>query len=298
MNQGKIAIITGGSSGIGLAIADSFLQRGIPVYLLARNEQRLQEAKNVLAQKHDAPILIESADATKPGSIERIIETVLKQPRELIFVNNAGAWSFMNEQEGYENTPEHLGYESIFAVNTFAPTRLAQYLISRFKNEKESSLHLLTNLSHIVFRPELDSNASYGPSKVALADTMLRFEAEMLLKKRKNPDLYSNIRFGYIYPASTASKFAVENYKAGIFDAPTSLESVAESFAEQVFGEPTSNHVYVTNVQKPIPQIINSQDDRGIMYYYMEPFPTHNGVAVVDRRVVDKEFDVEAHMKK
>lgn len=48
--QNKIAVITGGNSGIGLATAQSFIQEGAKVIIVGRNQQSLDEAVQILGE--------------------------------------------------------------------------------------------------------------------------------------------------------------------------------------------------------------------------------------------------------
>ena len=86
---GKVALVTGGSRGIGRAIAASLLAEGVRVAICARDSKALDAAAKVLAKSGD--LLAESADISKVGEIERITEaTVARFGRLDILVNNAG----------------------------------------------------------------------------------------------------------------------------------------------------------------------------------------------------------------
>lgn len=89
--SGKHAIICGSTQGIGLASAILMASRGAKITLVARNEEKLLEAKRALAtsegQKHDYLV----ADFTKPEELKSVIENYLalgNKPH--ILVNNTG----------------------------------------------------------------------------------------------------------------------------------------------------------------------------------------------------------------
>lgn len=84
--NGKVAVVTGGSSGIGKAIAQRFAKDGAHVVIVGRKEGPLQEAAAA-----DEKISYVVGDITKTETIEKIISTVEKEFGHLdILVNNAG----------------------------------------------------------------------------------------------------------------------------------------------------------------------------------------------------------------
>ena len=88
--RGKVALITGGSRGLGLAIAREFGSRGARLALCARDEDELQSARNILAKDHiDAEYFV--ADISKESEIGLLIRGVMARfGRVDVLVNNAG----------------------------------------------------------------------------------------------------------------------------------------------------------------------------------------------------------------
>ena len=88
--QDKVVIITGGSSGIGKALARSFGQRGAKVIITGRRPDALEETVQALAQEG---IKVESitSDVSKEEDNQRMADEVLtKYGRIDILINNAG----------------------------------------------------------------------------------------------------------------------------------------------------------------------------------------------------------------
>ncbi len=89
--QGKVALITGGSRGIGLAIARAYLQEGAAVALCARDAAALAAAVESLRSLDDgARILARPCDVTRPEEVEALIAAVEAVFSRLdVLVNNA-----------------------------------------------------------------------------------------------------------------------------------------------------------------------------------------------------------------
>mgnify|MGYP000141489474 CR=1 FL=1 len=88
-NTQKHAVITGGGSGIGLAIAKAFDQEGIKTSIIGRHMERLQEAAATM--KHSNPYQL---DVTEPGNVMSVVALIEQQQGPIdILVNNAGAAS-------------------------------------------------------------------------------------------------------------------------------------------------------------------------------------------------------------
>ena len=84
--NGKVAVVTGGGSGIGRAIAERFAKEGAHVVIAGRKEQHLQETAAA-----DGKISYVVGDITKTETIEEIVRTVQDKFGRLdILVNNAG----------------------------------------------------------------------------------------------------------------------------------------------------------------------------------------------------------------
>lgn len=83
----KIAIVTGGGSGIGLAIARKFTEQGWLTYITGRNEEKLTEAKCSLGENCRIAILDMNALNTIPAFVKSIVE---EHGHVDVLVNNAG----------------------------------------------------------------------------------------------------------------------------------------------------------------------------------------------------------------
>ena len=88
--NGQTAIITGASSGIGLAIAKRLAMVGAHVFLVGRTAEPMEETKRAIEQQGGSASVM-TADVRDPLQVEQIVATAVKQTGGLdIMVNNAG----------------------------------------------------------------------------------------------------------------------------------------------------------------------------------------------------------------
>lgn len=127
----KIAIVTGGSSGIGFEIAKSFLKAGASVVITGRNKEKLESAVNRLKSfvNEDRCVyqfVLDSRDVNAIG--ERLKSIIELCGRIDILVNNAGVLTYHNISNEDENT-----YDSVLDTNLkgsfFFAKLVGQYFI-------------------------------------------------------------------------------------------------------------------------------------------------------------------------
>jgi NAD(P)-dependent dehydrogenase (short-subunit alcohol dehydrogenase family) len=87
--QGKTALVTGGGSGIGLAVARAFLQEGAKVAITGRTESKLRRAAETLPSRER--LLAHPADVSDPGQVAELVRRVTEHfgPLDML-INNAG----------------------------------------------------------------------------------------------------------------------------------------------------------------------------------------------------------------
>src|SRR5438046_461180 len=93
--EGRSAIITGANQGLGLAIAQAYVQAGASVFLCARNATRLAQARSEVAALARAGqrVLASAADVSRREDVDRVAaEALAAFPQLQILVNNAGVY--------------------------------------------------------------------------------------------------------------------------------------------------------------------------------------------------------------
>ena len=100
---GRTALITGGSSGIGLEFARIFARRGANLVLVARSEERLRETAAALEEEYGVSVRTIPANLSEKDSVEKIVSGVEDLGLEVsLLVNNAGSGYYGGFSEGPE----------------------------------------------------------------------------------------------------------------------------------------------------------------------------------------------------
>ncbi|MCP4189736.1 MAG: glucose 1-dehydrogenase [Planctomycetaceae bacterium] len=88
---GKVAIVTGGSKGLGQAMAAGLASAGANLLLVSRNAEEAQAAAEAIASEHDVQALGVSADVSVADDVDKMVEAALGKWGQIdILVNNAG----------------------------------------------------------------------------------------------------------------------------------------------------------------------------------------------------------------
>ncbi len=92
MLKGKVAVVTGSTSGIGLGIAEAFAGAGAGVVLNGFGDAaEIERTRSDLATRHNVRVTYSGADMSKPAAIARMIEDAIRDHGQVdILVNNAG----------------------------------------------------------------------------------------------------------------------------------------------------------------------------------------------------------------
>ena len=142
--RGKCALVTGGSHGIGLAIAHALADEGCHVALCARNPERLAEAVAQLQAKGVKAMGL-VADALIPSDIERVVSEVIAAWGTIhILINNVGGggrWGLPS----VEDTPEQVWIE-VFNKNALAAVRFTRLCLPFMRRQKWGRIVTITSI--------------------------------------------------------------------------------------------------------------------------------------------------------
>lgn len=119
--EGKIALVTGGGSGIGLAVARRFAQEGAHVFITGRREAQLAEAVTLAGGRVEAI----AGDLTSAGDLARLFEAIRARAGRLdILVNSSGVAEHASLDE---TTEEHV--DRAFDLNVRAMVFTVQHAV-------------------------------------------------------------------------------------------------------------------------------------------------------------------------
>lgn len=149
----RTVLITGGSSGIGKAIAIACANRGANVIIIGRNEAELQSVKNLIGSKCHY-VVRDLNSKIEEDFFENISETPVTD-----LVNNAGVYiDFKSLNYTYDD------FNKIFDINCRAPFMLSQYFIKYLKRNQQKGSIVFTSSD----RSLMGDDGPYGMSKAAI----------------------------------------------------------------------------------------------------------------------------------
>jgi NAD(P)-dependent dehydrogenase (short-subunit alcohol dehydrogenase family) len=154
--QGKTVLVTGGTSGIGEAIARAYAAEGANVVITGRSEERGEQIVDSLT-KGGAQVRFIRADLEDIDDVRRLADEVDSVD---VLVNNAGVFPFGPTDEIDSDV-----FDSTFAVNVKAPFFLTGAFAPRMAANGGGSI---VNVSTMVASFGLPGMALYGSSKAAL----------------------------------------------------------------------------------------------------------------------------------
>ena len=207
--QNATALITGGSSGIGLSIAKMLTNAGARVAITGRDERRLADAARSLKA---LPI---RADVTNEIDVERTYREVLKEFGHLdILVNNAGIGVFKNLVD-----MDRASFDAVFATNVAGAMLMGREAAKHFISRNHGNIINICSTASLRGAP---NGTAYYSSKFALRGMTECWRAEL----RKH-----NIRVFLVNPSEVFTNFGATS---GFSQKPNPTKLVGEDIAHAV----------------------------------------------------------------
>jgi NAD(P)-dependent dehydrogenase (short-subunit alcohol dehydrogenase family) len=217
--QDKIAVITGGSVGIGLAVAEALAEEGVHLALVARQDERLQQVAADINGKYGVKAFGIQADVAKAEDVQSVIDQVEKLFGGVdILINNAGTGSNETILDASDAK-----WQYYWDLHVMAAVRLARGLAPLMQQRGGG---VIINNASICAKQPLYYEPIYNTTKAALM---------MLSKCMSNEFIKMNIRVNCVNPGLVLTpdwvKTATQLTEGTDKTAADYLDKVAKDFA-------------------------------------------------------------------
>jgi len=176
----KVALVTGGGSGIGLGIARQFIHSGAKVVITGRNPEKLQEARNELGEN----CFVIQNDVTDKSSHPALIRQIENEIGPIdVLVNNAGMHSKVSSLEMEDDA-----FQKIIDINLNSVFALSREVLKMMVPRGRGSVINISSMSALYGLPQI---AAYSSSKTALLGLTRALASEFS---------YSGVRINSIAP--------------------------------------------------------------------------------------------------
>ncbi|MBC7866393.1 MAG: 3-ketoacyl-ACP reductase [Gloeobacteraceae cyanobacterium ES-bin-316] len=191
--KGKTALITGGSRGIGKAIATALAKEGVNIIITGRNEPSLQAAQKEISEL-GVQVRYAVMDVSKREMVDREVAVVIAKSGPIdILINNAGIGAFGSF---LEMPPEQ--WEEIIQVNLLGVYYCTRAILPAMIERKTGDI---INISSTAGEKAAPVTSAYSASKFGL----LGLTEALMLEVRKH-----NIRVTALLPSTVATDMAID----------------------------------------------------------------------------------------
>jgi len=238
--QGKVAVITGATSGMGLDTAKLFLAQGAKVVITGRNQDKLNALNNAL----EGDYLLVKADASSLADSQRLVEqTVATFGKIDILFLNAGVFAAQPIGQIDEKT-----YDDIYNINVKGPIFTTNAAIEHMNDG--GSIIFNTSVSNVKGMPGV---SVYGSSKAALRSVTRTLAAELASR---------NIRVNAVSPGpietpiwgkTNLTEQEIEGFAAGVSQqVPLGRFGKGEEVAKTALFLATDDSSFITGAEIPV----------------------------------------------
>ncbi|WP_424963304.1 glucose 1-dehydrogenase [Ekhidna sp.] len=235
--DGKVALITGGNSGIGLATAKLFVKEGAKVVITGRREEALSQAASEISGGVKT-ILADAADVAKTKEV--VSQTVAEFGKIDILFANAGVAYFMPMEE---ITEEH--FDSQFDINVKGPFFLIKEAIPHLND----GAVIISNTS-VVHHKGFDGSGVYSSTKAALRTLTRILASELRARKIRTVSIAPGPIETPIYGKMGMAQAEVEQMGAGFAQqVPLGRFGSSEELAQSVLFLASSDASFVNGVE-------------------------------------------------
>jgi short-subunit dehydrogenase len=157
---GRLALVTGGSAGIGRTFCERLAVRGYDLIVVARDVDRLRELADTLHTNHSVRVEPFPADLSRDDDVTRVVERIHAGPPLDALVNNAGFGSV-----GTLAKTDAAGQEAMLRVHVLAPMRLTQAAVPAMVARGAGAIINVSSMASYLSSP---GNVNYCATKAYL----------------------------------------------------------------------------------------------------------------------------------
>lgn len=209
------AVVTGGSQGIGRAIAETLAAEGCDVTIVARNEPQAV-AEELSAS--DGRVVAVAGDVTEQETVAEVVETTVDEFGGVdILVNNVG---ILGSEKQFHEIPDS-EWEEVIDVNIMASVRMTREVLPHMRDQESGVI--LNVASEAGTQPD-PFKTHYDATKAAIINMTKN------LSKTYGPE---GIRVNAVSPATTKTPLVEEIFEERAEETGKSLEQIEQEFVEE-----------------------------------------------------------------
>ncbi|GAB3540422.1 SDR family NAD(P)-dependent oxidoreductase [Pontibacter brevis] len=238
-SEQKVAIVTGGASGLGYAIAEKFVQNGIRTIVIGRNQEKLDAAKEAFGELCSTI----SFDLSNLQGIPDLVEGIAKEYGRIdILVNNAG----INMKKPFTEVTDE-DFQKIILTNVTAIFSLSKEVVNVMLPRKQGAI---VNISSMASQYGIPKVIAYTASKSAIEGMTRAMAVEL------SPE---GIRVNCVAPGFIATDMSAkalnndpERKNKVLSRTPMGKLGVPADVADAVYFYATEGAKYVTGTVLPV----------------------------------------------